>query len=174
MVHAFSVAVMPAILLLVVICAMMQRVDIFDAFLCGAKKGMKSLFSILPALVGLITVITMFRASGGLEVLTKLLAPFLKWLKIPVEIFPLALLRPVSGSGALAIVNDLLSSLGPDSMVGRIASVIMGSSETTFYALAVYFGSVKIKKSRHTVPAALAADITGLLIGTWICYIFFK
>ena len=153
---------------------MLQKVDIFDAFLVGAKDGLKSLFSILPALVGLITAITLFRASGALDFLTKLLAPVTKPLGLPAEIMPLALLRPISGSGSLAILGDLFASAGPDSLAGRIASVVMGSTETTFYALAVYYGAVKIKNIRHTLPAALCADLTGLLAGTWICYLFFR
>lgn len=174
MVHRLSAALLPFLLMLIVLFAMQKRVDVFEAFLCGAKKGLHSLVSILPALVGLLVAISMFRASGGLFYLSKWLAPFLNIFKIPVEILPLALLRPISGSGALATVGDILATHGPDSLVGRIASVIMGSTETTFYALAVYFGSVKIKQSRHTVPAALLADVTGLLAGTWICYLFFK
>ncbi|MBE7040351.1 MAG: spore maturation protein [Ruminococcaceae bacterium] len=174
MLAGFSAYVMPIIFLLVIGYALIKKIDIFDAFLVGAKEGLKSLFSILPALVGLMTAISLFRASGALEFLTLALAPLSKPLGIPAEIMPLALLRPVSGSGSLAIVSDILQSAGPDSMVGRIASVVMGSTETTFYTLAVYYGAVKIKNSRHTVPAALCADLTGLLAGTWICYLFFR
>lgn len=174
MLAGFSAYVMPSIFLLVIGYALIKKIDIFDAFLAGAKEGLKSLFSILPALVGLMTAISLFRASGALEFLTRLLAPLTKPLGIPAEVMPLALLRPVSGSGSLAIVSDILQSAGPDSMVGRIASVVMGSTETTFYTLAVYYGAVKIKNSRHTVPAALCADLTGLLAGTWICYLFFR
>ena len=174
MLHSLSASVMPVIFLIIIGFSMIKKVDIFDAFLCGAKDGLKSLFSILPALVGLIAAISMFRASGALEFLTTLLSPVTRLLGIPAQIMPLALLRPVSGSGALAIVGDLLTSAGPDSMVGHIASVIMGSTETTFYTLAVYYGAVKIKNSRHSVPAALCADLTGLFVGTWICYLFFR
>ena len=174
MLHTLSVLVMPTVFITIIIWAFFKKVDIFDAFLCGAKEGLKSLFGILPALVGLITAITMLRASGALECFTGLLSPITKLVSIPSEIMPLALLRPVSGSGALGIVSDILTAKGPDSMVGRIASVIMGSTETTFYTLAVYFGAVKIKNSRHTVPAALCADLTGFLAGTWICYLLFR
>ena len=171
--HAFSAATMPVILVGIILWALFYKIDVYDAFLCGAKNGLKSLFSILPALVGLIVAITMLRASGGLDFFARLLSPLTNLLKIPSEILPLAMLRPISGSGALATVGDILKECGPDSFAGRVASVIMGSTETTFYTLAVYFGSVKIKNSRHTVPAALLADITGLLAGTWICYLFF-
>ncbi len=174
MFHAFSGGILPLVIVLIILCAFIRRVDIFDAFLVGAGEGLKSLFRILPALVGLITAIAMFRASGALEFLTTVSAPLLKLLKIPQEILPLALLRPISGSGSLAIVEDILTTSGPDSFPGRVASVVMGSSETTFYALAVYYGSVSIRMTRHTVPAAILADITGLLVGTWICYLFFS
>ncbi len=173
MLHAISVGVMPVIFFIVIICALVKRVDIFDAFLSGATEGLKSLFGILPALVGLITAITMLRASGALECITGLLAPLLKPLGLPPEILPLALLRPISGSGSLAVLSDIFTASGPDSLAGRTASVVMGSTETTFYALAVYFGSVKIRASRHTVPAALLADLTGLFAGAWICRIFY-
>jgi len=174
MLNTLSAGVLPFICLVIVLFAMAKKIDIFDAFLSGAKDGLKTLFGILPALVGLIAAITMFRASGALEFLTKLLSPLTKPLGIPGEIMPLALLRPVSGSGALAIVSDLLKTSGPDSFVGRVASVVMGSTETTFYTLAVYYGSVNIKNSRYTVPAALLADLTGLLVGTYVCYVFFN
>ncbi len=168
-----SAGIMPGMIALIILYGAFRRVDLFDAFLAGARNGLKSLFGILPALVGLITAISMFRASGALEALTAILSPLVKPLGIPAEIMPLALLRPISGSGTLAVVEDLFQTVGPDSFVGRVASVIMGSSETTFYALAVYYGSVRIRSTRHTVPAALLADITGLLVGTWICYLFY-
>ena len=174
MLRHISVGVMPTVFFIIIGYGWIKRVDIFDAFLSGAAEGVKTLFGILPALVGLIAAITMFRVSGALAFLTSLLAPVTRLLGIPAEIMPLALLRPVSGSGALAIVNDLLQTAGPDSMVGRIASVVMGSTETTFYTLAVYYGSIKIRDSRYTVPAALLADVTGLLVGTWICLFLYR
>lgn len=173
MLHTLSGWVMPGIFCIIIGYAMYRRIDIFEAFLAGAAGGLKTLFGILPALVGLIAAISMLRASGALVFFTRLLAPLTERVGIPSELMPLALLRPISGSGALAIVSDLLKSYGPDSMVGRIASVVMGSTETTFYTLAVYYGSVGIRDSRYTVPAALCADITGLLVGVWVCQLFF-
>ncbi len=173
MLSVLSAAVMPAVILIILGFGLYRRVDVFNAFLAGAQSGLKTLFGILPALVGLIVAITMFRTSGALAWITGLLSPLTTLLHIPPEIMPLALLRPVSGSGALAIVNDLLASAGPDSLVGRIASVVMGSTETTFYTLAVYYGAAHIHKTRHTVPAALLADLTGLLAGVYICLFFF-
>ncbi|MBE7022242.1 MAG: spore maturation protein [Ruminococcaceae bacterium] len=173
MLRAVSAGVLPVIFCVVIGFGLVKKVNVFDAFLAGATDGLKALVGILPTLVGLITAITLFRVSGAADMLSALLAPITRPLGIPTELMPLALLRPVSGSGALAIVNDLLKSAGPDSPVGWMASVIMGSTETTFYTLAVYYGSVKIKNSRHTVPAALLADLAGLLAGVWVCRLFF-
>lgn len=169
-----SSAVMPCLFCIIIGYGFWRKVDIFDAFLSGAKSGLSTTVNILPALVGLLAAISMFRASGALTFLTTCLSPITSRLGLPEEILPLALLRPVSGSGALAVVQDILTENGPDSLVGRIASVIMGSTETTFYTLAVYYGSVGIKRSRYTVPAALSADITGILAGVFLCRMFFK
>ncbi len=166
--------IMPLLFVIIIGYGWIKKVDVFSAFVVGAKEGLKTLFGILPALVGLIAAITMFRTSGALQFLTSLLSPVTKLINIPPEIMPLALLRPISGSGSLALVNDVLKTAGPDSMVGLISSVVMGSTETTFYTLAVYYGSVKIRHSRYTVPAALAADLTGILAGTYICYLFYQ
>lgn len=174
MLKAISTAIMPVVFFIILGYALLKRVHIFEAFMQGATGGMKTLFGILPTLVGLICAISMLRASGALEYITGLLTPILQPLGIPSEILPLALLRPISGSGALGVLGDILTASGPDSMAGRIASVIMGSTETTFYTLAVYYGAVHIKNSRHTVPAALLADVTGVLAGTFICHIFFQ
>lgn len=168
-----SSAVMPCLFCIILGYGLFRKVDLFDAFLVGAKSGLSTAINILPALVGLLAAISMFRASGVLDFVTSCLAPLTSRLGLPDEILPLALLRPVSGSGALAVVQDILAENGPDSLVGRIASVIMGSTETTFYTLAVYYGSVGIKQSRYTVPAALSADITGFLAGVFICRMFF-
>ncbi len=168
-----SVWVMPVLFLVIIGHGLFRRVPVFDAFLDGAKEGLKTAARILPALVGLIAAISMFRTSGLLGFITQLLSPLTGAVGIPAEILPLALLRPVSGSGSLAIVSDLLSAHGPDSLVGRIVSVMMGSTETTFYTLAVYFGSVGIKDSRFTVGAALLADATAMLVSVWVCYWFF-
>lgn len=173
MLQAISSGILPVIFCIIIGYGLIKRINIFEAFLAGASEGLKTLLGILPALVGLICAITLFRSSGALDLLTHLLTPVIKLLHIPSELMPLALLRPVSGSGALAVVSDLLASHGPDSAVGRMASVVMGSTETTFYTLAVYYGAVKIKDSRHTVPAALVADIVGLVVGVWICNLYF-
>lgn len=168
-----SVAVMPVLFLVIIGYGLIKKVNVFDAFLDGAADGLKTAVKILPALVGLIAAITMLRVSGAMDFITRLLSPVTNLLGVPAEVMPLALLRPVSGSGALAVVSDLLRAHGPDSLVGRITSVMMGSTETTFYTLAVYYGAVGIKDVRFTVKAALLADLTGMLASVWVCRLFF-
>lgn len=148
----------------IVVLGLLKKVDVFDSFLLGAKDGFDSTISILPPLVGLITAITMLKSSGALEIISKILQPVANFLSIPKELSPLAILRPISGSGALAFIDRIFSDYGVDSLIGRIASVMMGSTETTFYTIAVYFGSVKIKNTKHAIPAALAADLTGFIM----------
>ena len=174
MMQSFSVFLMPALLLTVFGYAFLRRVRVFDVFLTGAANGMKSAVSILPALVGLICAISMFRASGALDFLCAVCAPFLSKIGMPSEILPLALLKPVSGSGALAMIQDVFERSGPDSFSGKLASVMLGSSETTFYTLAVYYGAVKITKSRYTVHAALIADIIGIAASLLICHVLYE
>lgn len=143
-----------------------RKVGVYDCFVEGAKDGLQSMVGIIAPLIGLMVAINMFRASGALELLAKGLAPALDFLRLPADVLPLALLRPISGSASTAIVTDIFKNLGPDSPAGKIASVMMGSTETTFYTVAVYFGAVGIKNTRHTIAAALFADLTGILLAT--------
>ena len=149
------------------------RVDVYSALTRGAEEGLPVLLRVIPARVGLLTAVGMFRASGAMELLARLCAPVLNRLGIPPETVPLMLIRPVSGSGALAVASELMASHGPDSTVGRVAAVMMGSTETTFYTIAVYFGSAGIVRTRHTIPAALAADLAGFLAAAWTVRLFF-
>lgn len=150
-----------------------RRVDVYGALTRGAREGLGVLVGIIPALVGLLTAVSMLRASGAMDWLSGLAAPALERLGIPPETAPLMLIRPVSGSGALAVASDLMAAHGPDSAVGRVAAVMMGSTETTFYTVAVYFGSAGIVKTRHTVPAALAADLAGFFAAAATVRLFF-
>ncbi|MDR1002489.1 MAG: spore maturation protein [Oscillospiraceae bacterium] len=150
-----------------------RKVPVFDEFLEGAREGIKNSFSILPALVGLIVCVSMLRASGTLDALTGLIAPAASKAGIPKEIIPLALVRPISGSGALAAIKDVFARYGTDSFAGRAGSVLMGSTETTFYSIAVYFGSCGIKKTGITLIAALAADFTGLVVSSLVTSLYF-
>ena len=168
-----SSLVIPVLLAGVALYGMGKRVDVYGALTHGAEEGLTVLLKVLPALVGLLTAVAMFRASGALEWHTGLCAPALEFLGIPPETTPLMLVRPVSGSGALAVGSDLIATYGPDSYIGRVAAVMLGSTETTFYTIAVYFGSAGIIRTRHTVPAALAADLTGFLASAFAVRLFF-
>ena len=155
--------VIPCLLAGVALYALTRRVDVYAALTQGAGEGLTVVAKILPALVGLLTAVYMFRASGALDLLTSLLAPALTALGIPPETAPLLLIRPLSGSGALAAASDIIQTYGADSRIGRTAAVMLGSTETTFYVLAVYFGACGIRRSRWAIPAAIAADVTGFV-----------
>lgn len=174
LISKITVYIMPAFILGIVLFGLFKKIDVLGAFLDGAADGMKVTIKIMPTLCALLAAIYMFRTSGALDFLTSFLSPITSFFKIPSELIPLGLLRPISGSGSLAIVSDLLKTYGADSLIGRAASVIMGSTETTFYAIAVYFGSVGIKNSRFTVKAALIADLTGFLCGLWFTRLLLK
>lgn len=163
----------PLLLAGVAVYGMGKRVDVYGALTHGAEEGLTVLLRIIPALVGLLTAVSMFRASGAMEWLSTLCAPLLELLGVPPEATPLMLIRPVSGNGALAVATDLMTVHGPDSYIGRVAAVMLGSTETTFYTIAVYFGSAGIRKTRHTLPAALAADLTGFVAAAFAVRLFF-
>lgn len=165
--------ILPCFIVFILVFGLVKGVDIFDVFISGAKEGLNTSVKILPALIILMTCVGMFKASGGLDVITYALEPITSLLHIPKEIVPLALLRPVSGSGALVIYEDILRSYGADSTIGRVASVLMGSTETTFYTLAVYYGATKIKRTRHTLACSLSGDMTGFIMSSLIVYLFF-
>ncbi len=163
-----SLFAMPALFVLFLGLGFLRKVNVYDCFVEGAREGVQSAVRILAPLVGLTIAVSMFRAGGALELLEKLLAPLLEKLQLPAEVLPLALLRPVSGSASTAIVTDIFRASGPDSPAGKIASVMMGSTETTFYVIAVYFGAVGIKNTRHALPAALTADVAGILLAVFV------
>ena len=165
---------LPLLLAAVAVCGLGRRIDIYAALTRGAEEGLRTLLRIVPALVGLLTAVSMFRASGAMEQLTALLSPLLTLLGIPPETAPLLLIRPMSGSGALAVGTELMTRFGPDSYIGRVAAVMLGSTETTFYTIAVYFGSAGIHRSRHTVPAALIADLAGFAASALAVRLYFR
>lgn len=156
---SLSDLVIPIILCFTACFAMRRHVDVYGALTKGAEDGLSVLLHILPSLVGLLTAVYMFRASGAMEFFGTLLAPLLEKLGIPRECAPLLFIRPISGSGALAVGSEIMSQCGPDSYAGRVAAVMLGSSETTFYTIAIYYGSAGITKTRYTIPAALCADL---------------
>lgn len=153
--------IVPLLLLLSSAACLRKHADPYARMLEGGKEGLQLALSILPPLVVLLSAFSMLRASGALDALTALLTPAVKWLGIPAEIVPLMLLRPLSGSAALAVGADLIAAYGPDSRVGLCSAVLLGSTETTFYAISVYFGAAGIRRTRYAVPAALLADLTG-------------
>lgn len=165
--------IIPAVMCGIIACALYKGVDVFDTFLDGAKEGFAASVSVLPALVALMTCVGMFKASGALDYLTKAAAPLTELIKIPAEVVPLAILRPISGSGAMVIYKGILDVFGPDSYIGRVASVMEGSSETTFYTIAVYYGAVKISNTRHTLPAALTADFVAVIMSAIMVRVVF-
>lgn len=168
-----GIYVVPAVVLLMVLFGVIRRVPVFDTFVEGAKEGLASCFSILPTLVGLMMAVTMLSASGALDLLSSFLAPAARFLGIPSNVMPLALIKPISGSGSTALLSQIFATSGPDSFAGRVASVMAGSTETTFYCIAVYYGSVQIKRTRHTIPAALTADLTAFLMASLAVRLFF-
>ena len=159
--------VMPLILCAVALYGAARRVDVYGALVRGAASGLETLVRILPALVGLLTAVSMLRASGALELAARALAPLMEGLGLPAELLPLMLVRPVSGSAALGVGAELMAAYGPDSELGRMAAVMLGSTETTFYTIAVYFGAVGVRHTRYAIPAALCADLTGFLAAAW-------
>ena len=164
MMAAINHFIVPVIIGGIFLYGIYRGVNTFDAFLAGAKEGLSTVVSITPALICLLTAVAMFKASGALDVLSWGLGPLAEGLGLPREVIPLALLRPISGSGAMVLFNDILATYGPDSFIGRVASVMLGSTETTFYTIAVYYGATKVHRTRHTLPSALSADLAGIIM----------
>lgn len=165
--------IVPLILCTVAVYGQGRRVDVYGALLDGAGEGLHVLARIAPALVALLTAVYMLRASGALELLAGLLSPVLEVVGLPAQLLPLMLVRPVSGSAALGVGAELIHTYGPDSELGRMAAVMLGSTETTLYTTAVYFGSVGVNRTRYAVPAALCADLTGFLAAAWTVRLLF-
>ena len=165
--------IIPCLLAFVVMFALGRKTDVYDALIHGAENGLNITFHIIPALVVLMTGISMLRASGALDSLTTVLSPLMTALGVPPEVSPLLIIRPLSGSGGLAIGADLMAEHGPDSTIGRTAAVILGSSETTFYTIAVYYGAAGIVKTRYTIPAALCADLAAFFSASLAVRLFF-
>ena len=157
----------PLVMMGVALYASAKRVDVYTALVDGAGEGLGTMARIAPALVALLTAVYMLRASGALELAAEFMAPVLGWLGIPPETAPLLMVRPVSGSAALGVGAELIETYGPDSTVGRTAAVMLGSTETTFYTIAVYFGAAGIRRTRYAVPAALCADLAGFVAASW-------
>ena len=166
--------IVPGLLFAVAAIAMGRRRDPYSLMLTGANEGLKLLTSIVPSLILLLTAVTALRASGAVELLNQAAAPIFQYLGIPPETAILVLVRPISGSAALAVGAELMMTHGSDSLVGRTAAVMLGSTETTFYTISVYLGAAGIKKTRYTLPAALIADLTGFIMASLWTRVFFS
>ena len=160
---------MPLMILLIIYYGLKEKIKVFDVFLEGAKDGINMVVKIFPTLIGLFVAIGALRSSGILDLIIKIISPVLNILHVPSEIMPLALLRPISGSASMAVATDIMKSYGVDSFIGILAAVIMGSTETTIYTIAVYTGCVKVKNTRFVLAAALIADFVGVIASVVIC-----
>jgi spore maturation protein B len=173
-INAVAVAAIPLLFIVFLGWGFVRRVKVYEVFVEGAKEGFTTAIRIIPYLVAMLAAIGIFRASGALELLTAALAPVTSLIGMPPETLPMALMRPLSGSGSLGIMTELMKVNGPDSLIGVMASTMYGSSETTFYVLAVYFGAVGVKNTRHAVPVGLIADVAGMLAAVWIVNLLFS
>ncbi len=163
----------PFMMLFIISAALFRKVGVYQSFISGAEDGMRTVIKIFPVITAILTAVAMLRESGTMDIIIRLVSPLTDAAKIPSELVPLMLLRPVSGGGSLGILTDMLDIYGADSFIGRCASVIMGSTETTLYTLMVYFSATKVKYTRCALPAAVTADILGMTAGVCICRIFF-
>lgn len=168
-VNFISNIAMPMMILIIVVYGIIEKNKIFDTFLDGAKEGIEIVLSIFPTLVGLFVAIGALRSSGIIDLIVHIITPILNVIKFPSEIMPLAMLRPISGSSSVAIATDIMKNYGVDSELGIIASVIMGSTETTLYTIAVYTSCIKVKKMRFVLIASLIADVVGMLTSVAVC-----
>lgn len=164
--------IVPIIIIMTAVLALRKKENVYDHLLSGARDGLSLLVSIIPALILLLTAVSMLRSSGAIELLSSILRPVFSFFGIPVETALLVLIRPLSGSAALAVGAELMAQYGPDSLIGRTVAVMLGSTETTFYTISVYFGAAGIKKTRYTLPAALIADFIGFLAASWVTRLF--
>jgi spore maturation protein B len=173
LVSLLSIIAIPAVIFVFLLWGLLKRVKVYEVFVEGAKEGFTVAIRIIPYLVAMLVAIGIFRASGAMDFLTVALSPITSLIGFPAEALTMALMRPLSGSGSLGVMTELMKVNGPDSFIGVLASTMYGSSETTFYVLAIYFGSVNIKRIRHSLPAGLLADLAGMLGALFICRLIF-
>jgi spore maturation protein B len=166
---AISLWAIPVLLVVIPLAGMLRKVKVYDVFIEGAKEGFEVAVKIIPFLVGILVAIGMFRGSGAMDLLTAGIRPLVAPLGFPPELVPLAVLRSLTGSGSLAFTTDLVKTHGPDSVIARTAATMYGSSETTFYVLAVYFGAVSVRRTRHAVAAGLIADAVAAVAAVAVC-----
>ena len=168
-----SVFVVPSILVGFPLYGLIKGVPVYESFVEGAKEGFQVAVRIIPYLVAILFAIAMFRASGAMDFLVRALNPLLALIGFPAEVLPMAIIRPLTGSGSAALVADMINEYGEDSIFVKMAAVMFGSSETTFYVIAVYFGAINVKRTRHALPAGLTADLAATLFAVWTVRLFF-
>lgn len=168
-----SILAIPVIILVFLSFGYAKKVKVYEKFVEGAKEGFNVGVKIIPYLVAMLVAIAMFRASGAMEVLTDLVKPITNLIGMPSEVLPMAIMRPLSGSGSLGVMTELMNNFGVDSLIGFISSTMYGSTETTFYVVAVYFGAINVYKTRYAIPAGLLADAAGLITAVLICRALF-
>lgn len=171
--QVISVLAIPVIIVFIPIYGYAKGIKVYEEFSEGAKDGFQVALRIIPFLVAIFLAISVFRSSGAMDILTWIISPITSKIGMPGEVIPMAIMRPLSGSGALGIMSELIKTHGADSFIGRLASTMMGSTETTFYILAVYFGSINVKQTRHALPAALTADLAGMIASVIVCHAVF-
>ena len=169
-----SECIIPVIILMIFLRAYAKKIPVFSSFTKGAKTGIKTIFEVFPSLLALVTAIEILEVSGLLQLFTKLLHPFFRFLKIPDEISHLVLIKPISGSGSIAVFQNIIEKYSADSFLGICAAVITGSTETTLYTLAVYFAATKVTNTRHTAICALLADLICVITACFICRLIFN
>lgn len=168
-----SISIIPVIITIILVHGYIKGVNLYDTFVEGAKEGFSTAVRIMPYLIAIFVAIGIFKKSGAMELIVNIFTPITKIVGIPKEVLPLIIMRPISGSGSLALVQDIVNTYGPDSFIGRVAATMMGSAETIFYTMAVYFGAVGIKNSRHALAAALLSHIASVIASVMICRFFF-
>ena len=172
--NVISAWAIPFLLLVIPLYGYLKKVPVYESFVEGAQEGFVTAVKIIPFLVGMMVAISVFRASGAMGYLSLALEPLTSLLGAPSEVLPLAIMRPMSGSGVLGMATELMRTYGPDSFIGRLASVMQGTTDTTFFVLTVYFGAVGIKKYRYAIVTGLTADITGFIASIYICNLLFR
>jgi spore maturation protein B len=172
-IEVFSVFVLPLLIVGFPLYGLYKKVPVYEEFVEGAKGGFKVAITIIPYLVAILFAIAMFRASGALEFVIDGLRPILAWIAVPAEVLPMMILRPLTGSGSAAVVLDMMGQYGPDSILVKMAATMFGSTETTFYVIAVYFGAINVKKTRHALPAGLIADIFAMFLAVYVVQFLF-
>lgn len=165
--------IVPLLVIIIIAYGLYKKIDIFDTFLLGVKEGLKVTINLFPTIFAMVIAITILTSSNLIQDISNILRPLFNKINFPVELLPLSLLRPISGSSSLVVLNDILSKYGPDSMIGRIASVMQGSTDTTIYIISLYFSSVGIKKIKYSLIVGLLADLISIILSVLIVSIYF-